>query len=40
MACVGLAALALVILVLKIIDDSFGYIAIADVVRPGDAGHG
>jgi phosphate transport system permease protein len=34
MACVALAAVALVILLLKIIDDAFGYIAIADVVDP------
>ena len=33
-ACVGLAAVALVILLLKIVDDAFGYIAIADVVDP------
>ena len=34
MMCVGLAAIALVILLVKIIDDAFGYIAIADVVDP------
>ena len=34
MMCVGLAAVALVILLVKIIDDSFGFIAIADVVAP------
>ncbi len=33
-ACVALAAVALIILLLKIVDDAFGYIAIADVVDP------
>ena len=34
LASVGIAALALLILLLKIIDDAFGYIAIAYVVEP------
>ena len=34
LTCVGIAALALLILLAKIADDAFGYIAIADVVNP------
>ncbi len=33
-ACVGLAALALVILLLKIVDDAFGTVAVVNVVDP------
>ncbi len=33
-ACVGLAALALVILLLKIVDDAFGTVAVVNVVAP------
>ena len=33
-ACVGLAALALVILLLKIVDDAFGIVAVVNVVEP------
>lgn len=33
-ACVGLAALALVILLLKIVDDAFGAVAVVNVVDP------